>query len=86
MKKGIIKTLFFIVSILLAVVLGKAIGGAVNGIQFLSWLAIAAKFGISTVTVDLSVLQLTFGLMVNINVAQAILLLTAIIIYTRIQR
>lgn len=86
MKKGIIKTLFFIVSILLAVVLGKAIGGAVNGIPFLSWLAIAAKFGISTVTVDLSVLQLTFGLMVNINVAQAILLLTAIIIYTRIQR
>ncbi len=33
MKKGIIKTLFFIVMILLAVVLGKAIGGAVTGIQ-----------------------------------------------------
>ena len=81
-----IRTLFFIVSIILAVVLGKAIGGAVTGIQFLSWLGIAAKFGISTVTVDLSVLQLTFGLMVNINVAQAILLLTAIFIYTRIQR
>lgn len=86
MKKGMIRTLFFIVSIILAVVLGKAIGGAVTGIRFLSWLGIAAKFGISTVTADLSVLQLTFGLMVNINVAQAILLLTAIFIYTRIQR
>lgn len=86
MKKGIIKTLFFIVMILLAVVLGKAIGSAVTGVHFLSWLAIAAKFGVSTVTVDLSVLQVTFGMMVNINVAQAILLLTAIFIYTRIQR
>ena len=86
MKKGIIKTLFFIVMILLAIVLGRAIGGAVGGIQFLSWLGITAKFGVSTVTIDLSVLQLTFGLMVNINVAQAILLLAAIFAYTRIQR
>lgn len=86
MKKGIIKALFFVVMILLAVVLGKAIGGAVGGISFLAWLGITAKFGISTVTVDLSVLQLTFGLMININVAQAILLLAAIFTYTRIQR
>lgn len=86
MKKGIIKTLFVIVMILLAIVLGKAIGGAVTGIRFLSWLAIAAKFGVSTVTVDLSVLQVTFGMMVDINVAQAILLLISIFIYTRIQR
>lgn len=86
MKKGIIKTLFFIVMILLAVVLGKAIGGAVTDVRFLSWLAIAAKFGISTVTIDLSVLQITFGMMININVAQAILLLVAIFVYTRIQR
>lgn len=85
MKKGIIKTLLLIVMIVLAVVLGKAIAGAVTGVRFLSWLAIAAKFGVSTVTVDLSILQITFGMMININVAQAILLLIAIFIYTRIQ-
>lgn len=84
MKKGIIKTLSFIVLIILAIVLGKAIGTAVSGIRFLSWLAIAAKFGVSTVTVDLSVLQLTFGMMIDINVAQAILLLAAILTYTKI--
>lgn len=70
--------------IILAIVLGKAIGTAVTGISFLSWLAIAAKFGVSTVTVNLSVLQLTFGMMIDINVAQAILLLAAIITYTKI--
>lgn len=85
MKKGIIKTLLFVVMIVLAVVLGKAAAGAVASVKFLSWLAIAAKFGISTVTVDLSVLQITFGMMVDINVAQALLLLIAIFIYTRIQ-
>ena len=84
MKKGIIKTLSFLMLIILAIVLGKAIGTAVTGISFLSWLAIAAKFGVSTVTVNLSVLQLTFGMMININVAQAILLLAAIITDTKI--
>lgn len=84
MKKGIIKTLSFLMLIILAIVLGKAIGTAVTGISFLSWLAIAAKFGVSTVTVNLSVLQLTFGMMIDINVAQAILLLVSIFTYTKI--
>jgi hypothetical protein len=86
MKKGIIKTLVFIVLIILAVVLGKAVGSAVAGISYLSWLAIAAKFGVSTVTIDLSVIQITFGMMININVAQSILLLISIFVYIRIQR
>jgi hypothetical protein len=85
MKKGIIKTLLFIVMILLAVVLGKAAGTAAAGVRYLAWLGIGAKFGVSTVTVDLSVVQFTFGMMISINVAQALLLLTAILIYTRIQ-
>lgn len=85
MKKGIIRALLFVTLIVLAVVLGKVIGTAVSGIPYLSWLAIAAKFGVSTVTVDLSVLTLTFGLIVDINVAQAALLLGAIFAYIRIQ-
>lgn len=86
MKKGIINTLLFIVMMVLAVVLGQAIGSATAGITYLSWLAIAAKFGIPTVTINLAILQITFGMTVNINVAQAILLLAAIFIYTRIKR
>lgn len=84
MKKGILKTFLLIVLLVLAVVLGKAGGSAVAGIHALSWLAMGAKFGVSTVTVDLAVLQLTFGMMVNISVLQAILLLAAILFYTRI--
>lgn len=85
MKKGIIKTLLFVVLILLAIVLGKAAAAACAGVRFLSWLGIAAKFGVPTVTIDLAVLQVTFGMMLDINVAQSLLLLLAIFLYTRIQ-
>lgn len=71
--------------LVLAVVLGKAVGGASAGVKWLSWLGVAAKFGVSTVSIDLSVLQITFGMMVNINVAQALLLLAAIFAYTKIK-
>jgi hypothetical protein len=85
MKKGILKTLLFIVMLLLAVVLGKAGANAFSGVKALAWLGACAKFGISTVTVDLSVLQFTFGMMININVLQALLLLAAILFCSRIK-
>ncbi|HCR43886.1 MAG TPA: DUF4321 domain-containing protein [Ruminococcaceae bacterium] len=85
MKKGIIKTLFLIVMIVLAILLGRAAGDALTGIKWLSWLGASAKFGISTVNINLSVLQITFGMMININVAQTILLLAAIFTYTKIK-
>lgn len=84
MKKGILKTLLFIVLLLLAVVLGKAAAEACAGIRFLSFLSAGASFGISTVNVDLSVVRFTFGMTVQIHVAQAILLLAAILGYSRI--
>lgn len=84
MKKGILKTLLLIVLLLLAVVLGKAVSDACAGVRFLSFLSAAASFGISTVNVDLAVVRFTFGMSVEIHVAQAILLLAAILGYNRI--
>ncbi len=85
MKRNLIKTLLFVILLVLAVVLGKAIGTAVAGVPYFFWLAISANFGVSTVTIDLSILAVTFGLTIDINVAQAILLLAAIFAYIRIQ-
>ncbi|XOQ43028.1 MAG: DUF4321 domain-containing protein [Clostridium sp.] len=84
MKKGILKTLLLIVLLVLAVVLGKAISDAAAGMQFLSFLSAGASFGISTVTVDLAVLRFTFGMTVDLHVAQALLLLLAILVYYRV--
>ena len=85
MKKRLIKTILLIVLLLLAIVLGILIGDVCAGMRGLSWLAAGASFGLQPATVDLSVIQLTFGLTVSINVAQAILLLIAILAYCAIR-
>lgn len=85
MKKTLTKTLLFIILLLLAVVLGKIIGAACLGVKYAAWLGAGASFGFSPLSVNLSVVSFTFGAMVDINVAQAILLLIAILSYTRIK-
>ena len=85
MKKSLIKTLLLIVLLLLAVVLGKVLGDVCAGTAFLSWLGLSASFGLAPATLDLAIVQLTFGLQVSLNTAQAILLLVAILVYTRIR-
>ncbi|MBW7572956.1 DUF4321 domain-containing protein [Caproiciproducens faecalis] len=85
MKKSGIKTLLLIILLVLAVVLGQIIGTACAGISYLSWLGASAKFGLSTVELNLAVVKITFGMMVGINVAQAILLLASIVAYIKIK-
>ena len=80
MKKTFIRGLLLIVLLLLAIVLGSVIGSAVQGVSFLSWLGMSTGFGLEPV----AILKLTFGLSIQVNVAQAILLLAAILGYTRI--
>jgi hypothetical protein len=85
MKNNLIKTLLLIILLLLAIVLGKIIGAACVGIKYAAWLGASTKFGFSPLAVDLSVVNFTFGIMININVAQAVLLLIAILSYTKIR-
>ena len=85
MKKNLLKTLLCIILLLLAAVLGKVIGEAAADISYLSWLAIGANFGFSPTVIDLAVIQVTLGFMLSINMAQIILILVAIFIYTRVK-
>ena len=85
MKRKLIKTLLLIVLLLLAVVLGIVIGNVCEGVKGFSWLALSATFGLQPTTISLAVMELTFGLTVQVNVAQAILLLVAILIYSCIK-
>ena len=85
MKKSFLKTLLCVILLLVAVVLGKVIGDACVDVCYLSWLALGASFGFSPVTVDLTVIQLTLGFTMSINLAQIILMVVAIFVYTRIR-
>ncbi|WP_101697414.1 DUF4321 domain-containing protein [Clostridium minihomine] len=85
MKHNLLRNLFLIILLLLAVVLGKVIGTVTQGISFLSWLGVGANFGLEPVTVNLSVVTFTLGMMVSINVAQALLLAIAILIFNTVK-
>lgn len=85
MKKKLLKTLLLILLLLLAIVLGMVIGNVCEGVSWLRWLSLSSSFGLKPTSVDLSVLQLTFGLTVKVNVAQAIFLVAAILLYSRIR-
>ena len=85
MKRAILRGLLLIILLLLAVVLGKVIGNLCEGVAFISWLSLSAQFGLQPTIIDLQVIQFTFGAVIDINVAQAILLLAAIVAYSRIK-
>ncbi len=64
------------------IMLGGLLGGAISETAGLSWLTYSVSFGIDTVTFRLlDVLNLTFGFTLDINVAQILLIIVAIIVY-----
>ena len=66
-------------------VIGGLLGELANRIDWLWWLSYGESFGLSTpITLDLSVLKITFSCMIKINVASIIGMVLAIIWYRKI--
>jgi len=66
-------------------VIGGLLGELAGHIDFLWWLKEGQSFGLTEpIVLDLSVLQLTFGFTIKLNVASIIGLLTAVLIYRKI--
>ncbi len=75
-----------IVFILAGLVVGGLIGELASGVSWLWWLSYEQQFGLPTpLNLDLSVVQLTFGLTFKINVSSIIGMLLAIFIYRKIK-
>ena len=74
-----------IIFILAGLVIGGLIGELTSGVDFLWWLSYGETFGLSEpITLDLQVIQLTFGLMFEINISSIIGMVLAIFIYKKI--
>lgn len=74
-----------IVFILSGIVVGGLLGNLAGQVDFLWWLSYEETFGLSEpITLDLQVIQLTFGLMFEINISSIIGMVIAIFIYKKI--
>ena len=74
-----------LVFILSGIVIGGLLGEFASRVDWLWWLSYGQNFGLSTpITLDLSVIQITFGLGFRINISSIIGMVLAIFIYKKI--
>ena len=80
-KNGWILVLF----LLSGLVLGGLLGDLAANVDWLWWLSFGEKFGLQDpVTLDLSVLTITFVLKIRINIASIIGVLAAVFAYRKV--
>lgn len=71
--------------ILCGIVVGGLLGELASHVSFLSWLSYGESFGLSSpIELNLSVINITFGLSFKINMASIIGIVLAIFIYKKI--
>ncbi len=74
-----------LVFLLAGLVIGGLLGKLASGVPWLWWLSYEQSFGLeSPLLLDFKVLELTLGLMLNINVASIIGMGLAIFIYKKV--
>lgn len=79
------KSIFvLIIFILCGLVIGGLIGQLTQSVSWLNWLSYGQTFGLTDpVILDLGVVNLTFGIIFNINISSIIGIIIAILIYRK---
>lgn len=73
------------VFILSGLVIGGLLGQLAGSVNFLWWLSYGQEFGLTEpIVLDLSIVRLTFGLELQINIASIIGMAMAIFIYRKV--
>lgn len=77
-------TLFFCIAI--AAIIGGFLGElAANSLNpYIKWLGYGAQFGFDTFSLDLHIIQLDFGMHININVTQLLLVALGLVLAPKI--
>ncbi len=77
------KTLLLLFYLLAGVVAGNLLAQLLGSVPFLSWLAYYSEIGFDPFTLDLSVINFTFGMNMGITVAQIITIAIALAIFRK---
>ena len=74
-----------LIFILSGLVVGGLLGELASRVDWLWWLSYSQSFGLQTpITLDLSIMQITFALMFKISISSIIGLVLAVFIYKKI--
>ena len=74
-----------LIFILSGLVVGGLIGELTSKVSWLWWLSYSKSFGLETpLTLDLSVIKISFGLMIKMNLASIIGMLLALLVYRKV--
>ena len=74
----------FLIFILSGLVIGGLLGDLASKVDWLWWLAFGQEFGLeSPLVLDLSIIKITFALMVKINIASIIGIGIALLVYRK---
>ena len=87
-RSGLGGVLLLLALIVAGIVVGGLIAAAAKNVSVLSWLAYAKTFGLNVdrpAVLELSVLRLAVGFELTINVAQALCVVGAVLLYRRIR-
>ena len=77
--------LILIIFLLSGLVIGGLLGDLASKVDWLWWLGFGDEFGLeSPIVLDLSILKITFALMLKINIASIIGMGIAIFIYRKV--
>lgn len=77
-------TLFPVIA---GIVTGMLIATLAGGVKYLSWLSFGLNFGMpSPLELDLSILKITFGASININIAVILCITAAVLIAKKLNR
>lgn len=86
MGKGFKKTAAFLFFMLAGICIGTVVARLCQGIYWLDWLSWGQEVGFSTsspMILDLIILKIAFGFTLNVNIAQILLVIIAIIIFSK---
>ena len=75
----------FLIFLFSGIIIGGLLGELAKSVSWLSWLGYGESFGLTEpLVLDIAILQLTFSVMIHLNVASIIGLAIAVFIYKKV--
>ncbi len=88
-KNEINKTLLFLLFLLSGIILGTILTNIAAQTSFLNWLCWGDSIGVghpNPITIDLVIIKISFGFVLEANIAKLLCIIGSILIYTGVAR